>query len=401
MIPRAGYLDFLRQFRNKQLIKVVSGVRRCGKSTLLKQVEAEIMASETGPKRIISANFEDLAFADIRTAKNLHDHVCGQLLPEGMNYVFLDEVQLVSEFEKAVDSLFLRPNVDLYMTGSNACFLSGELATRLSGRYVETRMLPLSFAEYCSAMPPGQGMAQIYGKYLQTSFPYCLELGENENAVREYLNGIYNTVLLKDIVQRTGTSDVGKLESVIRFVFDSIGSQISAKKIADRLTSAGRKTDPKTVDKYLRGLCDAFILYEAKRYDIKGGQYLTTLPKYYLVDMGLRRLLLGQRGGDAGHELENVIYLELLRRGHDVRVGQTADSEIDFVAKKAGQTSYYQVALTALDQSILERELTPLRKIRDNYDKYLLTLDEIEAEADFNGIKKKNALRWLLEAQAV
>ena len=397
LIPRTDYLNFLRRFREKQIIKVVTGIRRCGKSTLLRLFQQELCDEGIPAERIIALNFEDLTNAHLTTGTALHEYVCSRLAPGSMTYVFLDEIQHVRDFERAVDSLFLRDNVDLYITGSNAWLLSGELATLLSGRYVTVRMLPLSFAEFCqSPLASGQAMTRNYERYLQTSFPYALNLGEDREAIREYLNGIYHAVLLKDVVQRLGTGEVDKLESMVRFIFDSIGSPISARKIADRLTSAGRKTDGKTVEKYMRALCDSFILHEAQRYNIKGGQYLTTQPKYYVADLGLRRLLLGQRGGDAGHELENVVYLELLRRGYEVCVGKEDDSEVDFVARRAGETSYWQVAVTVLDESVLARELAPLQKIRDQYPKYLLTLDEVEPEADFGGIRKRHALRWLL-----
>lgn len=401
LIPRNGYLSFLRSFRDKQLVKVVSGVRRCGKSTLLLQFQQELLAQGIAPERIISLNFEDFANAGLTTCAALHEHVCSRLVDGQTTYVFLDEIQHVQEFERAVNSLLLRDNVDLYVTGSNAYFLSGELATLLSGRYVQVRMLPLSFAEFVQACGTAPGLPALYARYLQASFPYALAIAtaDNAQALQEYLNGIYHTVLLKDIVQRLGISDVERLEAVVRFVFDSIGSPISAKKIADRLTSAGRKTDSKTVEKYLRALCDGFILYEAPRYNIRGGQYLSTQPKYYAVDLGLRRLLLGQRGGDVGHELENVVYLELLRRGHEVCVGKSDEGEVDFVARKAGETSYYQVAVTVLDETVRQRELAPLARIRDHCPKMLLTLDDIEPEADFDGIRKRHALQWLLEGQ--
>jgi len=398
-IPRKEYLDFLQRFREKQLIKVISGVRRCGKSTLFTLFQQQLRKDHVLPEQIISLNFEDLQFSSLTDYHAMHAYILEHCLPDKMNYVFLDEIQNVPQFEKAVDSLFLHRNIDLYLTGSNAYFMSGELATLLSGRYVELKMLPLSFQEFCMGSPDASARSAManFNAYLQQgSFPYTLQFDGRQEDIAVYLDGIYDTILLKDVIARYKITDVMRLESVFRFLIDNIGSLISIKKIADSLTSLGRKSDSKTIEKYVQGLKDSLILYEAPRYNIRGKQLLATLAKYYTVDMGLCNRKLGKRGKDIGHQLENVIYLELLRRHKNVYVGKMDDTEVDFVAMENNQPAYYQVALTTLDSAVLARELKPLQQIKDYYPKYLLTLDELEPEADYNGIQKHNALQWLL-----
>jgi len=332
----------------------------------------------------------------------LHDYITKRLLPKKMNYVFIDEIQNVTEFEKAVNSLFIKKNVDLYITGSNAYMLSGELATFLSGRYVEIHLLPLSYKEYLSAFSGRTPPSRRYRDYLlNSSFPYTLELADREDGkkqIQNYLSGIYNTILLKDIVARKKVADVMMLESLVRFMFDNIGCETSTKKIADTMTSAGRKISVHTVESYLSALTDSYILYRAGRFDIKGRQYLKTGNKYYLVDPGLRYFLLGSQIGDEGRVLENVIFLELYRRGYTLSFGKIDNVEVDFVAVKGGKPVYFQIALTARERSTMERELRPLNVIRDHYPKYLLTLDD-DPPAVYNGIQRMNALDWLLEKE--
>jgi len=314
-----------------------------------------------------------------------------------MNYIFLDEIQHVLEYQKAVDSLFIKKNVDLYITGSNAYFMSGELATLLSGRYIELKMLPLSFSEYCDGNIDNITVNQKYLRYLEnSSFPYTLQYGDDKKAIIDYLQSLYNTVILKDVITRYKISDVMMLESVTKFVFDNIGNQMSTTKIANTMTSGGRKIDAKTVEKYIKSLMDSLIVYQAKRYNIKGKQYLKTLEKYYVVDIGLRYMLLGKRSADVGHILENVIYLELIRRGYDVYVGQVGNLEVDFVAMNQDGINYFQVAASVRDEETLKRELNSLQKINDYYPKYILTLDE-DPTADYDGIKRINALDWMLQ----
>ena len=397
MIPRDEYLNFLLRFKNQQLIKVISGIRRCGKSTLLELFREYLLNNGVDKEQIIFINFEDLEYEELQDYHKLYNYVKSKMIPDKMNYVFLDEIQHVKNFEKAVDSLFIKKNADIYITGSNAYFMSGELATLLSGRYVELKMLPLSFSEFCTGTPDSISVSEKYRLYIEnSSFPYVLRYENDYRDVREYLLSLYNTILIKDIVERYKISDIMLLESVVRFVFDNIGNQLSVSKIANTIKSDGRNISTKTVDKYLQALVDSMMIYQANRYNIKGKQYLKTLEKYYVVDIGLRYALLGQRGYDVGHILENVIYLELIRRGYDVYIGQVGELEVDFVAMNDNGSEYFQVSASVRDEKTLERELKSLQKINDNYPKYILTLDD-DPVCDYDGIKKINALDWLLK----
>ena len=402
MVKRPFHIEQLAAYRDTRLIKVITGVRRCGKSTLLELYQRYLLENRVQPKQIIEINLEDADNRHLLDPYVLHDYITKRLLPKKMNYVFIDEIQNVTEFEKAVNSLFIKKNVDLYITGSNAYMLSGELATFLSGRYVEIHLLPLSYKEYLSAFSGRTPPSRRYRDYLlNSSFPYTLELADREDGkkqIQNYLSGIYNTILLKDIVARKKVADVMMLESLVRFMFDNIGCETSTKKIADTMTSAGRKISVHTVESYLSALTDSYILYRAGRFDIKGRQYLKTGNKYYLVDPGLRYFLLGSQIGDEGRVLENVIFLELYRRGYTLSFGKIDNVEVDFVAVKGGKPVYFQIALTARERSTMERELRPLNVIRDHYPKYLLTLDD-DPPAVYNGIQRMNALDWLLEKE--
>ena len=396
LIERKEYLNKLEAWKNKRLIKVITGVRRCGKSTLMEMFQEQLKKEGVAESQILSVNFEDYDFYDLRDPAKLYAYIQERIDANSMNYIFLDEVQHVADFPRVVDSLYIKKNIDLYLTGSNAYMLSGEIATLLSGRYVEISMLPLSFREYVESMGDRRELGRKYADYLQnSSFPYTLELRDNAKEIRTYLDAIYNTVVVKDITARKKISDTLMLESVTRFLFDNIGNPLSSKKIADTMTSAGRKVDVKTVEKMIEGLTESFILYHAGRYNIKGKQYLKTMEKYYVVDIGLRYALLGSRGVDVGHILENVVYLELLRRGYAVYVGKVDEQEVDFVAMDDMGCRYYQVAATVREQTTLQRELAPLQKVRDHYPKLLLTLDE-DPEADYDGIRRVNVLDWLL-----
>ena len=399
MIFRPFFVDQIDSFRDTQLIKIVTGVRRCGKSTLLELYRRHLLENKVQPEQIININLEDADFRHLLDPYALHDYIVALLDPKKMNYVFLDEIQNVNEYQKAVNSLFIRKNVDLYITGSNGYILSGELATFLSGRYVEIHLLPLSFKEYLSAFPEPKELSRRYRDYLlNSSFPYTLQLVEREDGKKQilnYLGGIYNTILLKDIVARKKVADVLMLESLVRFMFDNIGCETSSKKIADSMTSAGRKISVHTVESYLSGLIDSFIMYRLGRFDIKGKQFLKTGDKHYLVDPGMRYFLLGSQIGDEGRVLENVVFLELRRRGYELSFGKIDNVEVDFVAVKNGQPVYFQVALTVREQSTLQRELRPLDNISDHNPKYLLTLDD-DPPASYNGIRRINALDWLL-----
>lgn len=395
-LERNNYLEKLMAFRDKHIIKIITGIRRCGKSTLMEIYQDALRSRGVAEEQIVAVNFEDFDFRALRQPEQLHAYIKERITPGKMTYVFLDEIQHVERWPEVIDSLFLRKELDLYLTGSNAYLLSSEIATMISGRYVELKMLPLSFGEYVSAMDDSRPLSQLYRSYIETtSFPYGLELQGQPKELRDYLEGIYNTVVVKDLVSRKKIPDVMMLESVARFLFDAIGSPLSTKKIADTMTSSGRKIDVKTVEKYVDALMESFIVYQAKRYNIKGKQYLKTLEKYYVVDMGLRFMLLGSRSTDVGHMLENVIYLELLRRGYEVYVGKVDNLEVDFVAMDGKETRYYQVAATVRDQQTLQRELASLQKINDHYPKRILTLDE-DPEADYDGIRRINALEWLV-----
>lgn len=393
MVQRKQYMEKLKKMKDKKIIKVVTGVRRCGKSTLLMLFRDYLRENGVETEQIVSVNFEDMANEPLLDYRKLHEYILSRLVPGKMTYVFLDEIQNVAMFQKAVDSLFIRDNIDVYITGSNARMLSGELATLLSGRYIEIRMLPFSFAEYYELVG-GDKRDAWNGYFRNGGFPYTAAI-EDEDIRRDYLTGIYYTVLLKDVVSRKRISDVPLLESVIKFLFDNVGNIVSSKKIADSLTSYGRKTTSVTVESYIEALTEAFILYKAGRYDVKGKQHLKSLEKYYLVDVSLRRLLLGDKTADIGHIIENIVYLELIRRGYSVSIGKIGDREIDFIAASGGDKVYYQVAASVLDPAAFEREITPLKSVADHYPKYILTLDELPMGED--GIKQINLVDFLLE----
>ncbi|MCM1182034.1 MAG: ATP-binding protein [Roseburia sp.] len=398
MIERTEYLQRLMDFKDKNLIKVVTGIRRCGKSTLFELYQEELKKQGIPAQQIISINFEDMDYEELTDYKKLYQYIKVRLLPNKMTYIFLDEIQNVANFQKAVDSLYIKKNTDIYITGSNAYILSGELATLLSGRYVEISMLPLSFKEYLQAVPDNANPERSFKEYqLNSSFPGALEL-IGRKKIHEYLGGIYHTIILKDIVKRLNIADISMFESVTKFMFDNIGNLCSTKKIADTMTSYGRKISVHTVERYLNGLADSFILYKASRYDAKGKQYLRTGEKYYIADIGLRYYLLGSREADWGHILENIVFLELLRRGYEVYVGKVGNKEVDFIAMKESGYEYYQVSETVRDAATLKRELEPLNGISDHFPKYLLTMD-IMPPISHNGIQQFNVIDWLVQKE--
>lgn len=394
-IERHNYLQKLIAFKDKKLIKVITGIRRCGKSTIMEIYRDWLVAHGVMQEQIIYLNFEDYDYFELRDPRKLYSYVKPLIQQDKMTYIFFDEIQHVTDFPDIINSLNLKPTVDLYVTGSNAYMLSSEIATLLSGRYVEIAMLPLSFKEYAEGIGGTDYLPQTYIEYVsKSSFPYTLEL-DTANEISDYLNAVYNTIVVKDIMSRNKLSDVMMLESVIRFTADNIGNILSTKRIADMMSADGRKIDQKTVEKYLSTLCESFFLYEVKRYNIKGKQLLKTLGKYYLVDIGLRRMLLGSRSFDAGRILENIVFLELLRRQKKVYIGKMDNLEVDFVAIDENDLTYYQVAATVRDEKTLKRELASLQQIKDQYPKYILTLDE-DPTADYDGIKRINALKWLM-----
>ncbi len=395
-IERAEYLNFLLKHKDKQIIKVVSGIRRCGKSTLFEIYKDYLLNHGVSKKQIISINLEDITYQD-KDYKGLYEYIKGNLVLNKMTYVFLDEIQNCPHFEKMVDSLFIQPNVDIYITGSNAYFMSGEMATLLSGRYVELKMLPLSFKEFAGATDNSKSLLAKYNDYITfSSFPYVLQYGNDLKAAQDYLRGIYSTILLKDVVQRYKINDVMMLESVTSFVFNNIGSRLSSNNIVKTLSANGRTVTDKTVEKYLQALMDSLLIYQAKRYNIKGLQLLKTQAKYYVADLGLRYLLCGIKGQDEGHILENIVYLELIRRGYNVYIGQNENNEIDFVASNQDDTLFIQVCLTLKSEETYKREIAPLKSLENNYPKLILTTDESPTKDD-DGIKIIYALDWLLK----
>ncbi len=401
MIERTEYLEQLKRFKDKDLIKVVTGIRRCGKSTLFELFINYL--KETGVKddQIIMINLEDVDY-NFESYKELYDYVNKKIDSKKNYYVFLDEVQNVPKFQKAVDGLYIKKNVDVYITGSNAYMLSGELATLLSGRYIEIKMLPLSFKEYLSAFNNSdKSRYEYFLDYMKNGgMPGNISiLQDNPNDLDTYLEGIFTTIVYKDIITRNNITDKMLLESVLKFIFDSIGSPISTKKISDTLTSKGMSTSNHTVENYISAFVESFLIYKAERFDVKGKNLLARDYKYYVADQGLRSYLLGKKAGsDMGHILENIVYLELLRRGYKVYVGKVDDLEVDFVAENRDGLKYYQVALTVRDEKVLERELKSLQKTGDHYPKYLITSD-MDMEADYDGITKINIVDWLLNKE--
>lgn len=403
MIERPVYLKQLEKWRDKRIIKVISGIRRAGKSTLLQLFAQRLLNDDVLPQQIIEINLEDLGNESLREYHALYRFIEGHILPGKMNYIFIDEIQNCPSFEKAVDSLLLKPNIDLYLTGSNAYFLSSELATLLAGRYIEIRLYPLSFAEFFRARRGPQDTVaadHAFADYLRYgSFPYVANLIGDEDAVHTYLEGIYNTILIKDVAQRERIRDITLLENIIQTLASNLGSPISAKRIADTLTSSGRKVSHLTIDRYLHALTDAFIFYHVPRYDIKRRQYLKNLGKYYIADTGLRRLLIAEKEPGLGHQLENIVYLELIRRYSRVNIGKLDSTEVDFVASDGDALAYYQVSASVLNERTRTRELAPLKRLADNYPKILLTLDTIGRDTNDGGIIQRNLLDWLLKGE--
>lgn len=387
-------MEKLKKWKDKDVIKVVTGIRRCGKSTLYELFINYLHSVGIDSKHIIFINLEAPDY-DFQNYKDLYNYVMEKIGDSGKYYVFLDEVQNVKEFQKAVDGLYIKKNVDVYITGSNAYLLSGELATLLSGRYIEIRMLPLSFREYRDYFGVS-GDEKLYLKYVNnSSFPYALKL-DDEGEVDDYLDSIYNTIIVKDILARKKIADIGVFRELTKFLFASVGSTMSVKKITDTLNSNGRKISVHTVESYLDALTESYIFNRVSRYDIKGKQYLETGEKYYATDVTMRYALLERKNLDVGHILENVVYLELIRRGYGVYIGKIGDNEVDFIAINKEGREYYQVSYTTRDERTLERELSSLQKISDHYPKFILTMD-MDPVADYEGIKRINVLEWLVK----
>ena len=397
IIKREDYLHKLRQLRGVNIIKVVTGVRRSGKSTLLELFKQELLESGVDDRQVISLNFEETKNEKLLDRHKLNDFIENKLVKGHMNYIFLDEIQKVPEYEILVDSLHVKKNVDIYMTGSNAFLQSSELATLLSGRYINISILPFSFSEFVSSFEEQSDLAKRYEQFIHySSFPQAINMIEEmPDRINDYLRSIYESVVTKDIMTHKEIKSRRNFDNVVKFVFDSVGSALSPTSIATSMSKNSQNIKHSTVDNYLTALADSFILYKADRWDIKGKKILATQEKYYAVDLGLRRILLGrQDGGDRGHLLENIVYLELLRRGGEIYIGKTGNKEVDFVVKSPdGDISYYQVAHTAMANETLKRELAPLQQIDDNYPKYLITMDPFSF--DNAGIKHIYALNFL------
>ena len=405
MVQRHDYLDQLKKWKDKSVIKVITGIRRCGKSTLLELYREYLKTQGVTDDQIISINFEELEYEELLDYKALYNFIKERLHESKTTYIFLDEIQQVENFQKAVDSLYVKKNVDVYITGSNAYLLSGELATLLSGRYIEINMLPLSFAEFCELRSGGDKDA-LLAEYMQNGgLPYIASLENDAEMIDTYLEGIYNTVIVKDVEERAKRkekdpnkrkiTDAALLKNISRFLANSIGSPISIKSIADYVTSSGRKTSPNTVDDYVEALVEPYIFYPAERYDVIGKQLLKKNQKMYIVDLGLRRHLLARQKYDLGFSLENIIFFELLRRGYSVNIGKVGVTEIDFVAKKNDEIRYYQVTASMTERSTFDREMAPLQNISDNYPKTVITLDRFTL-GNYGGIEVVNAIDWLL-----
>lgn len=405
LVERKEYLKSLIQWKDEQVIKVVTGIRRCGKSTLLVQYQSWLQKNGVSAEQIVSVNFEELEYEDLLDYKKLYVYLKERLVSGKTTYIFLDEIQKVPYFEKAVDSIYVKPDVDVYITGSNAYMLSGDLATLLTGRYVEIKMLPLSFREFLeiTKLEKQQGFAE----YMRNGgLPYIASMERTTEKVEIYLEGIYNTVIVKDIEDRQARkesdpdkrkiNDITLLKTIARYLSSVVGNPVSIRSITDYLSSNGRKISPNTVGDYVEALTESFIFYPVERFDIVGKQLLKANKKLYIVDLGLRNHILPRRNYDLGFSLENIVYFELLRRGYKVTMGKHGNTEVDFVAEKQNVYKYFQVTADMTAQETFEREMRPLENIRDNYEKIILTADMLTI-GNYNGIQVKNLTDWLLE----
>lgn len=404
MVERKEYLEQLAQWKDEQVIKVITGIRRCGKSTLLLQYQTWLKANGVSADQIVSVNFEELEYEELLDYRKLYEYLKNHLCVGKKTYIFLDEIQKVTAFEKVVDSLYVKPDIDIYITGSNAYMLSSDLATLLTGRYVEIKMLPLSFKEFLdiTALDAEQGLAE----YLRDGgLPYIAVMNRTSEKVETYLEGIYNTVIVKDIEDRQARkesepfkrkiTDITLLKTIAKYLASVVGNPVSIRSITNYLTSNGRKLSPNTVSDYVDALIESFIFYPAERFDIVGKQLLKANRKLYIVDLGLRNYILPRQNYDLGFSLENIVYFELLRRGYRVMIGKVGNTEVDFVAERKGTYSYIQVTADMTAKETFERELKPLSNIRDNYEKIVLTADRF-TPGNYNGIQVKYLPDWLL-----
>lgn len=401
MILRDNYMERIKAYKDNPLIKVVTGIRRCGKSTLLLLYKEYLLSIGVSEDHIININFELMEYDEIRDYKVLYKLIKNRMPQNGKCYILLDEIQQVENWEKSVNSLIVEADVDIYITGSNAYLLSSEISTLLSGRYVEIKMLPLSFKEFLNFehLPLDWGIDDKFNQYLKFGgLPAVTTLPQDNATVNEFLLGIYNTVIVKDVVARNNIKNMHLLEQVVKYVINNTGNIISANKISGYLRSQGKGDNVKasTISSYLDMLEKAYIVYQVHRYDIKGKEMLKTLSKYYVIDTGIRNMLIGYSDSDIGHILETVVYFELLRRGYQVFIGKWYDAEVDFIAIRQDEKKYYQVTYSMMDASVKERELAPLIAIKDNYEKTILSMDKTFI-TDHNGIKFKNIIDFLME----
>jgi len=402
---RQTYLETLLGYKDKKIVKVITGIRRCGKSTMLSVFAQELRKMRVSEKQIIEMNFESMKFENITNHKELYSY-CKDAINRAPTkrkiYLFFDEIQMVKKWEKAVNSFLVDFDVDIYITGSNAYLLSSELSTLLSGRYVEIKMLPLSFKEFLD-FNDFDSKLNLEDKFLLYmkfgGMPAVAEYGFNEKMIYEMLEGVYNTVIVKDIMQRNKITDYALLKKLTDFLAHSIGSINSINSISNFLVSnkeTEHKSAPnKMIESYITALQNAFVFYELKRYDVKGKSLLKTLCKNYIADIGIRNMLLGYRDAERGHILENIVFLELLRRGYKVHLGKYLDFEIDFVAETPKEKIYFQVCESLIDKNVFEREIAPLKHIRDNHEKIILSGDK-NFITSYDGIKIVNVVDFLL-----
>lgn len=404
MVQRKEYLEKLIEWKDDDVIKVVTGIRRCGKSTLLMQYQDYLKSIGIEENQIIAVNFEELEYEELCDYKKLYAYIKDRLVANKITYIFLDEIQKVPSFEKVVDSLYVKPNIDIYITGSNAYMLSGDLATLLTGRYVEISMLPLSFSEYMQLSDKDKESA--FADYIKYGgLPFVATMDRTDDKVDTYLEGIYNTVIVKDIEDRQKRqesnsdkrkiNDIPLLKTIAKYLSSVIGSPVSLRGITNYLVSSGRKISANTVSNYVDALIESFIFYPAERFDIVGKQLLKANKKYYMVDLGIRNHILPRKYYDLGFSVENIVFFELLRRGCKVTIGKYQENEVDFVAEKRGEFTYIQVTADMVSESTFDREMKPLYAIQDNYEKIVLTLDKLTV-GNYDGIKVVNVIDWLL-----
>lgn len=402
MIDRKEYLDTLLSWKDQKVIKVITGIRRCGKSTLLKLFQEELLKEGIESNQIISINFEEMEYENLLDYKKLYSYIKELVIENKKMYIFLDEIQNVQSYEKVVDSLYVKDNIDIYITGSNSYLFSGQLSTYLSGRYIELSILPLSFKEFYATTNLDKETA--FKKYMDIGgFPYINQANLDDSQLNMYMEGIYNTVIIKDIEERlnrkdnANITDVALLKSISKYLSSVIGSPVSLRGITNYFISNERKISPNTVSTYVDALCESYLFYGVETMNISGKETLKSNKKYYIVDTGIRNFILPKQTYDLGFTIENIVYLELLRRNYIVNVGKLNNLEIDFIAKKNNEYTYIQVCASLVDENTFKREIKPLESIKDNYQKIILTLDRFTL-GNYNGIKVINIIDWLLES---